>query len=138
MGDEQDRLPQDEAWKVMDRILKEGIVAHADAIAPICAVGDIAVVVFELDPSFHEGVRQWGWDGSCPVFRLSNARRKNAIRYFRQIGDTVSANWFERKQDERIFLFNGPGSSLLINFKPGEGYSLEPGSLDANAKTWMS
>lgn len=112
----------------MDRILEQGIKPHVEAIARIGLDGDLAVVVFEPSDEAKPALAAFGWDGK-PVFSVNRTR---AIKLMEK-SDPVTRAWVAKKSSAeciRIFVFVHLGT-LLVNYRPGEGYSLEPGSTDA-------
>jgi len=116
--------------QLMDRLLSEGIHAHAQDIAPIIANGGIAVVVYKPHDLAREAARAVGWDGESATFKLSNAARQRLIASLLRRDDAVTCRWLRGNRAGRIFMISGAGT-LLINFVPGVGYSLEPGSTDS-------
>ena len=122
--------------ELMDRIVKKGFGENAEAIMPIIARNEIAVVVFELDPANWSAARDFGWDGKSPVFKMSKSLIKNFARGIRANfpDDKATPRWLENGRFGRIFLLIHHGT-LLVNFDPESGYSLEPGSDDPN---WMN
>jgi len=114
-----------------DRLLNKGIKAHGREIARIAVGGGIAAVVFEPAPSIVNWLKvNLNWNGE-PMFRLSAKERQWLAEAWQNVGDEVSARWIRGKSGKgRIFVFSGKGT-LLINWSPGEGFSLEPGSTDA-------
>jgi len=105
-------------------------VPHADLLARIIADENrVAVVVFEVDPELHDDVRNIGWDGQSVVFAMPDDIRKRFARGLGRRGDVAAERWLTTRREGRIFLFNGRGTACL-NFKAGEGYSVEPGTSD--------
>lgn len=100
---------------------EEGIAPNAEAIARINLAGGLPVLVFQLHPSCRRGAKSMGWTGEA-VFELSPAVQKRLAR-----ADPVTRRWVQRKGTHRLFVLVHFGS-LLLNFTPGEGWDLEPGS----------
>ena len=121
----------DDSMKLLNRILDEGIKPYTEELAPIIADGDVAIVVFEPADDVKPALRAAGWDGRAHVLRMPNGYRKRLARS----SDAVTRAWLTRSASVsgsagRIFLFVQRGT-LLVNFSPERGYSLEPGSTDA-------
>lgn len=111
-------------------VLDDHIKPNALAIAEIVAAGGIAVVVANLSALSVQFAKALGWDGKAAVFRMSAKGRRVFAAGSKQNADHVTASWLVAKRDGRI-LYVEHSSTLLINFTPGEGYSLEPGSTDS-------
>jgi hypothetical protein len=115
--------------KMMRRILDEGVIPHAVALARIWLNEEVAVVVFEVADECKDGLRILGWNGEA-VFALNRTRaEKLAAR-----SDPVTAAWLRRRGPRRMFLWSGSGT-LLMNCEEGKGWSTEPGSTDME---WMN
>jgi hypothetical protein len=107
-----------------NRLLEKGIKPHVDELTRIVARGRIAVVVFEPDLSIPLTVQfldSLGWEKRT-VFEMPKSAIKNMSK-----SDHVTKAWLTRKANGRIFVITG-GGTFLVNFEPGGGYSLEPGS----------
>src|SRR5687767_8111444 len=129
MGEKTKTRPNpDDAVAYFADILEKAVKPHANTIVSITRTGDVAAVVFEPDEVLVVIAQAWGWDGSSPVFRMSNGKRKEAILHFREEGDKVAERWFtaERKSG-RIFLLVHD-ETLLLNLTK-DGIDIEPGSL---------
>jgi len=114
-----------ESIALMTRILEQGIKPHLDALAPILARGDIAVVFYECHDL--KMARRWGWRRDRPAFEMPERLRHLLMR-----SDQVTRRWLSEEPNPdkgRIFVFVHEGT-FLVNFRPDEGYSLEPGSTD--------
>ncbi len=111
--------------QLADRLLDLGIKPHAEEIAAIAAKGDVAVVVFEPDPSIADALNTIGWDGESHVFRLSNNAKRRLVAGL----DKVTMRWLNRKAGVRVFLFV-QGGNLLVNLDE-RGWFIEPGSNDS-------
>ena len=119
---------------ILDRILNEGIIKNAEAIASIVSDGGIACVVYELREDVVDGARDLGWDGETPAFEMNEEKRKLMAFKCGQMGDVVTKKWLESERQGKIFVMAHAGT-LLVNFDPEDGYSLEPGSTDMS---WAS
>ena len=106
------------------RLLREVLVPQAEKLDG----GDIAVVVFEPGNACQRAARAAGWDGKSSVFSMPRPFRERLI----ENADTVTATWLAGRRPGvvRMFVFLQEGT-LLINWSPGTGYYIEPGSLDS-------
>jgi hypothetical protein len=117
------------------RLLAEGIIPNAGAIAEIVRENRISVLVFEPSDDTRAAAISLGWNDGTSVIQLSRKRAKRLAEGFRKMGDSVSARWFERQRGPaRIFVLIHDGT-LLVNFEQGKGCSIEPRSADSD---WMS
>lgn len=111
------------------RELHAGVIApNSRTIANIITSGDIAVAVWEPHALVLKEVQTLGYDGTNPVFRLSNRQRKLLVESFKNMKDTVSERWFARNARNRLFVVTGIGT-LIMNLTP-DGFVPEPGSTD--------
>lgn len=118
--------PQTEAAAPIDpRLLEQGIKPHADELAPIMISGEVAVLAFEPDVALEPALRAVGWNARA-VFRLATRWRTRLA----QGSDPVTRAWLARSGRDvgRILVFWGAGT-LLVNYTPATGYTLEPGSI---------
>jgi hypothetical protein len=116
---------------LMDRVLEQGVKPHAAEIAAIGLSGRFACLVFEPGDLHRKVVRTWGRTGEA-VFPLSPEQ----VRVLAST-DRAALRWFSIPPDEskiKVFLLVHEGT-LLINYEPGHGWSVEPGSTDAG---WLS
>jgi hypothetical protein len=128
--------PPGEALAFMTDLLDRAIKPHAGKIATITESGDIAIVVFEPLDTSVETAKNLGWDGSVPVLRMADKKRKSMVEHFQKVGDRVSERWFaSARNGGRIFLLAHAGS-LLLNLTK-DGLAPEPGSLDSQG-SWKS
>ncbi|WP_394842300.1 hypothetical protein LZC95_35155 [Pendulispora brunnea] len=107
-------------------ILARSIHPNIDLLAHIFLRNEIAIILHETDRSRYELLRQMGWNGKAHVFGL---RRSKAAQTIGKT-DYVTAAWIQRQSKVdvgRIFVLARQGS-LLVNYKPGEGYSIESSS----------
>lgn len=119
--------------EVMEPIIEACFTPNAYALASIIGGGQVAVAVFKLDEGdalAQQAARDIGWDGSSAVFPLSRDHKQRIIDRSVELGDPLTAQWLRGERNGRIFLWTGRGT-VLVNFEPGRGYSLEPGSNDA-------
>jgi hypothetical protein len=114
----------------MKRILDEGIKPNALAVARIFEERGTAVVVFEPMGMAVQAARDLGWDGKSPIFKL----RAGAARRLAS-SDSATRAWLERRTSGRILVIAHEGT-MLVNYTPGVGYSVEPGSTDAECVSW--
>jgi len=116
----------------LEHLRTTGIIPHVDEIMDIALAGGVAVLVFEATPKWATALRNMGGTGKLEthVFRLSPDGEKTLAK-----ADAVTKRWIERKHSDpenpiaRIFVAAHDGASLLVNFEPGKGFSIEPGSL---------
>jgi hypothetical protein len=122
-----------EAKKESQRLFDEGIKPHAAEIVEMNARGEVPVVVFEPWPSTRDALRKYGWKGQ-PVFRMSPRFKRDQAQL-----DWVTRRWLARKWQEgdplRIF-FAVMNGMFLVNHSPETGFTVEPGSTDADSKSW--
>lgn len=112
-------------------LLERAIKPHAHAIAEILSEGGIAAVVFEPQESTLDALTgQFGWHGEA-VFLFTGDNRNVFAKRCEDLGDDVAARWLRAEnRPGRILLFAALGT-LLVNFVPGQGFGLEPGSTNA-------
>jgi len=104
--------------------LRGFLLEHVVEIQPIHQQGGIAMVFWDPDKEWTDGLDQMGWKGET-VWRMP-ARLRRAM----ETVDSVTKRWVRRKKGPgRIFLVNGKGS-MLINVSKSEGVYIEPGSMD--------
>ena len=115
----------------IDALLEGAIKPHAHAIAEILAEGGIAAVVFEpQEPTLDALTVDFGWRGE-PVFPFTRDNRELFAKGCEELGDDIAAQWLRAENRlGRVLLFAAIGT-LLINFTPGQGFSFEPRSTDA-------
>jgi len=119
---------------VFNRLVNEGLKPHGKEIVQICNDGDVACVVWELTSDNHEAARALGWDGVSSVFAMPNEIRIEFAKALAKDGDVAGAKWLRASGKNRIYCMAQTGT-LLLNVNPGEGFSIEPGTLDHE---WMS
>lgn len=119
------------AEAAMEELLERGIKPHAEALARLAADGQVGCVVWKPEPVAESAARLLGWQPQQgDVFALS----QDACAHL-AIGDRVTARWLAAGSSidgtVRAFVISGHGS-LLVNFKPGRGWWIEPGSLETD------
>jgi hypothetical protein len=112
----------------MHRVINGGLRPRAPEIAVIGFSGDVTVVVYDPGEEARAEATTLGWDGKTEVFRLSEAGKKALLASAPAEG--LLAKWLRRKFDPtapvaRIYVLTGE-ESLLVNFSPFGGWSLEP------------
>ena len=115
----------------LENLRTEAFAPLAERIARIHDQGDIAVVVYK--PAPQRSMRQvlaglGGGKGlETRAFPLSRARAKRVLANT----DIATLRWIARHDPSvvRIFVVSGLGT-LLVNLRPGQGFEIEPGSLD--------
>jgi hypothetical protein len=114
----------------LDLLLRETIIPHAEELAVIQDRGDIAVVVHTApDAVAADSLRVLGWNGET-VFGINRTRARKYVAP----ADAVTARWVERRDPDELrmlIIWGQTHSTLLVNFRAGGGYSIEPGSLDS-------
>lgn len=120
------------AAAVWDWVLNDGIRPHLNEVKRIVQDGRIAVVLFEIHESCVEGARNLGYDGKRPVFPMDAGVRRQFIAALRDVGDTVAADWAEKRAQNRIFMMVEMGT-FLVNLGEGDTLTIEPGSLNFKA-----
>ena len=124
------------------QLTERSLKPNAEAIAAIIATSGIAVVLYPPDADipdhFATILRDMGRVDDERVFRMTSACAK---RMAANIGadhsaDKVTPRWLLKKRPGRIFVLDVVGGgSLLVNFTPGVGLSLEPGQSDRDWKS---
>jgi hypothetical protein len=118
--------------ETLNRIYEQAIKPHAEGLAPIIGGGRVAVVVFEPALEAITPLKDLGWDGRSKFFELSERERRRFAKNSAAQGDQVTARWLNSDRDGRLLVFAHRGT-LLVNVDPVAGFSLEPGSLDAQS-----
>jgi hypothetical protein len=120
------------------QLLQERIRPYLQELAKVSVAGEIAVVL--CNPSEHGRAvaRELGWDGDATVFCMSEAGRRRMVDALSSF-DPIRTRWLKRaikrssmksRPEGRIFFISGQ-RTLLVNYRPGKGFSVEPGSIDA-------
>ena len=123
----------------LERLLAHAIKPNADKLAPILLDQDVAVVFFEVGEGSRRGrrlaqdaARALGWNGKrVEVQRLDQMRAREVADQL-PVNDPAAAAWFRRRAEGRILVVMHQGT-LCVNYAPGWGYSIEPGTLDCEA-----
>lgn len=116
--------------EIMQRILSQGIVPFTPQLISIWNKGLVAFVGFEMRPFTMKAWRtlfpKWNKRRDAPVIGVSGKEYASRVEC-----DPVTRNFLvrERTDDYPVFLFTGEGT-LLLNFHPDRGFSIEPGSTD--------
>jgi hypothetical protein len=112
--------------KILDLVLARGIRPNRKRIVQIGVAGDIAVLVFDPSDGGVETAKKLGRRGDEPVFSVTNQAAAPAM----PDADAITQKWLSSTPSKGIFriyvLVND--ERLLVNFQPGHGFSLEPGS----------
>jgi hypothetical protein len=128
----------------LDRVHAEAIMPNADALALTFIERDVALVFYEIggpdpetDRMVKEGARALGWEGGrVEVGRLTHAQAaKMADEIERSTpGDVAGIAWFRRHSEGRLFVLVQAGT-FCVDFGPGKGFSIAPGTTDAEWKS---
>ena len=78
-----------------------------------------------------EAAKALGWIGKRVEVRRIRQRRADKIAAALTANDAPAAAWFRRHEPGRILVMAHSGGNLLVNHEAGVGYSIEPGTLDA-------
>ena len=130
--------------QILDRVYAEAILPNADALAQIFTERDVALVFYEIggpDPATdrvaREGARAMGWEGGrVEIGRLTQARAEQMAGEIERSnpGDVAGIAWFRRHSEGRLFVLIQAGT-FCFDFEPGNGFSLAPGTTDAEWKS---
>ena len=82
----------------------------------------------------HARLFELGWDGETAVFEPNTEVMQTMARSCVTRGDHATRRWIHSDRVGRIFLAAYSGT-LLLNFTPGRGYSIEPGSTASSRGT---
>lgn len=115
--------------ETLQRVVNLGLRPIAPEIAVIGFTGDVVVALYEPGEKAQARARALGWDGKSRIFRLT-ADGKRALAASDEVSDAGIAKWLASKFDPaapvaRIYVLTGD-ESLLVNFTPYGGWSLEP------------
>ena len=139
------RKPQHEQLvQLLDRVHAEVIMPNVDALAQIFIDRDVALVFYEIggpDPTtdrmVKEGARAFGWGGGrVEVARLTHMRAGEMADELERSnpGDVAAISWLRRRSEGRLFVLI-QGGTFCIDFEPGKGFSIAPGTTDAEWKS---
>lgn len=116
------------AERMWQRLTDKGLIPHASELAPLLGPGKVAVLVFEPNDTVKDALFPLGWDGKAAVFQMS----KSVARRYAKLSDPVTAAWLMRDSSPgRLLVFWGLGS-VLMNWTPGRGLTIEPGSIETD------
>jgi hypothetical protein len=109
-------------------LLKRGILPHADELSRIAVRSEVAVIVFEPHDSVLPRLEAMGWKGR-PIFSITRARGEKDAR---KSCDHILQRWAARPSDEECLriLVVTHSETVLVNYAPGEGFRIEPGSTE--------
>jgi hypothetical protein len=118
--------------EIMKRLILVGIGPNLHTITEITNRDELPILVFEVHDLWMETLVKLGWEGK-PVFAMP---KHEAARLFRNV-DAVTAPWIMRAAPLGGFhlLVYMHAASLLLNFDPRKGLSLEPGSTDRESQS---
>lgn len=129
---------------LLERVYAEAIVPNADALARIFVERDVALVFYEIggpdaatDRMAREGAKALGWEGGrVEIGRLTQARAAMMADEIERSnpGDVAGIAWFRRHSEGRLFVLVQAGT-FCFDFVPGSGFSLAPGTTDAEWKS---
>jgi len=130
--------------QLLDRVHAEAIMPNVDALAQICVERDVALVFYEIggrdpvtDRTAKEGARALGWGGGrVEIGRLTHTQAgKMADEIERSNpGDVAAISWFRRHSEGRLFVLV-QAATFCVDFDPGKGFSIAPGTTDAEWKS---
>lgn len=130
--------------QILDRVYDEAILPNADALARIFIERDVALVFYEIggpdpetDRMAREGARAMGWEGGrVEIGRLTQARAEQMAAEIERSnpGDVAGIAWFRRHSEGRLFVLVQAGT-FCFDFDPGSGFTLAPGTTDAEWKS---
>lgn len=104
--------------------LRELFKANFDALDEIMSTGEIAGFIWKVSPDVLKSFGVGPGEGPF-VVKLPGSVRKNLKN-----SDAVTSQWVRGGRTGRVFVVWTVGT-LLVNFNNGIGWSLEPGSTDA-------
>lgn len=130
--------------QLLGRVYAEAIMPNVDELARIFVERDVALVFYEIggpDPATDrmakEGARALGWGGGrVEVGRLTHARAGRMADEIERStpGDVAGIAWFRRHSEGRLFVLVQAGT-FCFDFEPGNGFSIAPGTTDADWKS---
>jgi hypothetical protein len=84
-----------------------------------------------------EGARVWGWEGGrIEIARLTHTEAGRVADNLERSnpGDVAAISWFRRHSEGRLFLLV-QAATFCLDFEPGKGFSIAPGTTDAEWKS---
>ena len=130
--------------QLLDRVHAEAIMPNADALARICSERDVALIFYEIggpdpvtDRTAKEGARALGWGGGrVEIARLTHTQAGKIADEIERSnpGDVAAISWFRRHSEGRLFVLVQAGT-FCVDFEPGKGFSIAPGTTDAEWKS---
>lgn len=127
----------------LNRLLEEGIKPLSEKIATIHLNGDVAVLFFEIETgdsaeakTAMASAKDLGWTGGrAEVAAMTKTRAAKFADAIATIAPTDPAiAWLRGRKSGRIFVCVS-AATLCVNFVPGTGFTIEPGTLD---RQWLS
>ena len=136
--------PHEPLVQLLNRVHAEAILPNVEALARIFVERDVALIFYEIggpdpvtDRTVKEGARALGWGGgSVEIARLTHAQAgKMADEIERSNpGDVAAISWFRRHSEGRLFVLV-QAATFCVDFEPGKGFSIAPGTTDAEWKS---
>ena len=125
-----DNIDNDD-MEFLNDLLDSGIKPNSETLSRIALMGDVAVLLWRPTDQTRSAATSLGWDGESQAFRMGDGERARAIEVLRREGEPATSKWLKGSRPGlgRILVLNGDGC-LCVNFRPGEGFSIEPGTLD--------
>ena len=117
------------AEDVMDRLLDFGIKPFFAEIERILRAGDFPVIAHEPGELGQQALAVLGRRGDAECFGVSRTRMRKTVGQ----ADEVTMRWVSAKPRPghiKVFVV-AHAATFLVNFAPGIGWYLEPGSTDA-------
>jgi hypothetical protein len=101
------------------------LAKHADLLLPIFNRGGVAIAFYEF--ADETTARAWGWSPERPILAMPRKLKKRLAQT-----DKATKRWLAEPHfgPHRVFMCVHRGT-FLVNYVEGEGFSLEPGSIDA-------
>jgi hypothetical protein len=118
--------------ETLNRVLAQGIKPHRTKIVQMGRAGDVAVVLLDASDGGIESAKKLGRRGEEPIFGVSSLAARGAL----VDADAMTQKWFSAAPSKgviKIYVLV-QDEHLLVNFRPGHGFSLEPGS--AGQEVW--
>jgi len=117
----------------IEELLEREVRPHAEMLVKLHPADTIGLVVSPDLPL--EMRRRIGGTEDSTGFVLSKSHRRGMAADHRAAGDSTTARWLTSKRPGRILYISGAGGMLLLNYSPGAGFEIEPGSLDDEWKS---